>query len=109
MHCWRQGSNEAYAEAFVRWRTGRADTGALCYFLTELSSIFLVFRSMSSMAKRAILPKKQGSLLRMHFWDDPILQEIAQNLRPSKKVQRQKKRCAERNVQRDAKRKMHNR
>ncbi|CAL1150331.1 unnamed protein product [Cladocopium goreaui] len=50
-----------------------------------------------------ILPKKQGSLLRMHFWDDPILQEIAQNLRPSKKVQRQKKRCAERNVQRDAK------
>lgn len=41
------------------------------------------------------------------FWDDPIVQEIAQNLEPSKKAQRQIKRCAERRAQRDAKRKTH--
>ena len=32
------------------------------------------------------------------FWDDPIVQEIAQNLEPSRKAQRQKKR-SRRNAQ----------
>ena len=38
------------------------------------------------------------------FWEDPRIQERAAKLAPSKKARRQKKRCAQRNAERKARR-----